>query len=145
VPHGAPILNQVAIMISLDTHASTLRSRLVTLFGFASPYPPIPVEGLNRETVTTLKTLRKKCRRDGALFQQGLALHRQDRSLAQLNAMFDAVTHYSWDVWAGPIDVSSFEERREREKILIALLMRECRPALDQHPILLDYILGEDA
>lgn len=132
-------------MTTLDTSASTLRSRLTTLFGFASPYPPLPVDGLDRETVTTVKTLRKKCRRDGALFQQGLALHRQGRSQEQLNAMFDAVTHYSWDVWAGPIDVSSFEERREREKVLIALLLLECRPALDQHPILLDYILGDDA
>lgn len=132
-------------MISLDTSASPLRSRLTALFGFASPYPPLPVEGLDRDTVATVKSLRKKCRRDGALFQQGLALHRQDRSQAQLNAMFDAVTHYSWDVWAGPIDVSSFEERREREKVLIALLLRECRPALDQHPVLMDYILGHDA
>lgn len=132
-------------MIYLDTLAAFLRARMLALFSFAAPLPPLPVTGLDRETETTLHTLRKKYRRDRALFQQGLALHRQDRSLAQLNAMFDAVTHYEWDIWAGPCDVSTLEERIEREKVLIALLLRECRPALERHPSLLSWILSDDA
>ncbi|WP_143220452.1 MULTISPECIES: hypothetical protein [unclassified Achromobacter] len=132
-------------MTSLDTFASFLRARMLALFSFAAPLPPLPVTGLDRETETTLRSLRKRYRRDRALFQQGLALHRQGLSVAQLNAMFDAVTHYDWDIWAGPCDVSTLEERIERDKILIALLMRECQPALERYPSLMNWIVSDDA
>ncbi|WP_233234387.1 hypothetical protein [Bordetella sp. LUAb4] len=132
-------------MTYLDTFAAFLRARFLALFSFLAPLPPLPVTGLDREMETTLRSLRKRYRRDRALFQRGLALHRQGKSLAQLNAMFDAVTHYDWDIWAGPCDVSTLEERIERERVLIALLLRECRPALERHPSLLTWILSDEA
>ncbi|MFC4275980.1 hypothetical protein [Achromobacter aloeverae] len=131
-------------MTYLETFASFLRSRLLVFLGVSTPLPPLPVEGLDRETAATLRDLRRKYRRDPVLFQQGLVLHRQGRSRDQLNAMFDAVTHYHWDIWAGPCDVSSPEEKRIREKVLVALLLRDCRPALERYPSLMTYILGDE-
>ncbi|WP_256977794.1 hypothetical protein [Bordetella genomosp. 10] len=40
--------------------------------------------------------------------------------------------------------MSSPEERRGREKVLIALMLDDCRSSMAQHPCLLAYVLGDE-
>ncbi len=134
-----------AIMTSLEAYATNLRSRLLAFVGFGRPSLPLLARGLDPDTQARLRTLHRKYRHDPGLFRQGVALHRLGKSQAQLNAMFDEVTDYVWDVWSGPYDVSSPEERRVREKILVAILLLECRAVLERHPSLLAYIMSDEA